>query len=58
MTVAVNGGLSKAVGSPAAPVPGTIWLSNVTIADTRKVSWEASCGSGFPVFGLLGISSR
>jgi len=36
--VAVNGGLSKAVGSPAAPVPGTIWLSKVTTADTRKGS--------------------
>ena len=54
----MNGGLSKAVGSPAAPVPGTIWLSKVTTADTRKVMWEASCGSGVPVLGLFGMSSR
>ena len=56
--VAVNGGLSKAVGSALVPTPGTIWVSKVTTADTRKATEEASWGSGVPVFGLFGISNR
>ena len=56
--VAVNGGLSRAVGSALVPTPGTIWVSKVTTADTRKARGEASWGSGLPVLGLFGISSR
>ena len=56
--VLVNGEPSSAIGSLLVLVAGTIWLSNATTAETRNASETARCGSGLPVAGLSGITSR
>jgi hypothetical protein len=55
---AVNDGFSRAIGSLLVAVLGTIWLSKIAIAETRKSSGTASRRSGAPVLGLSGSPSR
>ncbi len=56
--VPVNGEPSSAIGSLLVFMAGTIWLSKATTAETRNASGTASRGSGLPVVGLSGITSR